>query len=459
MKNIHLLPLLCFIFFVSMAEAEQESLSISNGIGLVQDLSLKLAALGSFQAEYRGVAPDKSADITLLFNKERSYCLCKISVAEADQQEDVYTVLDFSKMNGKRGAFSMLLISGGEGNRFTVSFQDMFESLDNPIGVLFFMAKHFGLETQTDADQIDVEPGAPLVSLGLSEESLVFGMGIASKSKHLTASWLDEDAITNAVKIFKSPESIQFSYKENHIVVIEKKTGLLLKDIWPNPARPESRYIALKSHSALKRNVPYSLLIPLFDSIAIQELPPEHLYKQMYVSFLTDLGRKLSEIDGFEEKLGLHSADIAAAIRKFGRAMIRDDAKKRVNNDKTKEFTKEFLRPAYEQYRVKHAQKAGDVSFLNFLSNLMREAEANPSTLMSPSSRNFTETIKKECEKVLADLPEDAQQPLRKLFDDNMSALAEGWILEFLAATLDQVKTLELKEDKDTPNQEIHGTQ
>lgn len=455
MKNKYRFSLLCLILSVAIAGAEEKHSSAGSRTNLARDLSLKLADLDSFQAEYKAVAPDKSADITLLFNKEKKYCLCRLAMAVPDQ-EDVYTVLDFSQMNGKCGGFDMLIATGTKGRRFRLSFQDMFERLDNPVGVLCFMAKQFAAETKANTDKIDVEPGAPSLSLGLSAESLVLGMGITSKSKHITASWLDVETITNAVKILESSDSIQFSYADDHVVLIDKKTGLLVKDTWPDPSKPGPRNIALAKHSVLKRNAPYSSLIPGFHSIEFEQLTPEHLYKQMYVSFLTDLGHKLSEMDGFDETLERHSADIAAAVRKLGRAMIREDAKKMVNNDKAKEFAEEFLRPSYEQYTAKHAQKANGISFPDFLSNLMRAAEADPNALMSPGARKFTETIKKECETVLDELPEDAQTPLKKLYDENMSALVEGWILEFLSATLDQVKTLELEEDKNVPNKSMN---
>jgi hypothetical protein len=307
------------------------------------------------------------------------------------------------------------------------------------------------------SDKIDIRPGAPSLSLGLSEDSLKLSVGIACKGEHLTASWLDEEAIANAVKILESSEAIQFIYKDDHIVLIEKKTGLLLKDIWPNPARPGPRYIALKRHSRLKRNVPYSSLIPSFDSIKIEELPPQHLYKQMFFSILTELGHNLSDIDRFDQTVEHHSDEITAAVRKTGRVIIREDTKKRVDREKAKEFAEEFLFPTYERYKEKHPQKASDLSFPDFLSNLMQAAEANPSAVVLPGSRKLTEAIQKECENILDQLPEDAQQPLRKLYDQCISALVEGWYLEFLSATLDQAKTFTRKENKKVSNQAIDG--
>ena len=345
----------------------------------------------------------------------------------------------------------------------------MLERLDNPVGMFFFMAKQC-CEKKHDFDEIIVNAGTPSLSLGLSADNLTLSLGVCAKSNSLAASWINCDIITNATKVIESPSSIEFTYKDDHIVSIDKETGLLRKDCYPNPARPGRREIVLKTYSALEQDVPYTSLIPSLESIDMEDMLSKQLYEQMSISWLTELGRKISVDEKFDEKLQKHSAAITAAVRKAGRQIIREKAEaiaqKFASKEKATLMLKKILLPMYEKYKQDHLKKARNLSFNEFLDLITTYAETNTAAFLSDDSgdcsifvNQLVEIQKKKYESEIARLPEDAREGLRKINAISMPALAEGFAekvySKLFSALLDQAKTVyanNLTKDKNVPN-------
>jgi hypothetical protein len=432
---------------------ELEPATTGSADKLADELSRKLGDLGSFQAEYRAVSPDKPpADITILFNQRQKYCLYRVAFAGAatgaEQTNVIYSVLDFSRLKDGSCSFQVLANEKNEGKKFTLSFKELFKRVDNPLGAFYFIARQIGAEMKTD--RMIIESTGPVLWLELDSTNLDVSAGFSTKINPLGVSWLGRNMITNAINVVESPDSVQFTYKDNHVVLVDQKTGLLLKDSWPDPIRPGPREIVLQSHSPIQRSVPYASVIPGFDNVKFEERPPTQPYEQMSVSFLTVLGRKLSAVENFEETLQNHSADLTITFRKLGRQMIRKDPKAMFDKNTVK-FSNEYLLSAYKEYIHDHPKASQNVSFHQFLDILMAAIEADPSELWSlPEASAFIEKLKQEAEirHVISQLPEETQKPLIEIYNVCMPAFWEGCFLEICSEGIKQVKALKMPEIK-----------
>jgi hypothetical protein len=446
MGKMHFIILVCLSLSACWLRAEQELPTAEKGKRLANELSQKLNTLGSFQAEYQAVSHDKHAgDITVLFNNYQKYCLIKATTVVRNEPDICY-VLDFSKLNDKSGSVKMLIVSGKDGKQYEFSIKYLIDHLDNPIGVLSFMSRQFQLETKAKTDMTSLQAGGPNLSLGLDSTNIIMGAGFSYESTNLMVSWLDPNTITTAINIVETPESVQFSYPDNHVVLVERETGLLLKDFVPDPAKPGSRKIVLQSHSALQNPVPYASIIPEFDKIKFEELPSKLFSEQMCVSYLTELGRQLATMDHFDEMLQTNSAKIVNAARETARQMVREDAKARVDKKSAVEFRNKVLIPAYKSYLQNPPVDIKDLSFSNLLDMTIVLAETNSSILVPSEGLALIEKTKKDSRNIINKLPIDAQEPLIKLYDVITPALIEGTMSEDFIANIEEIKTLGIPE-------------
>jgi hypothetical protein len=453
MKKTHFIRIsICTLFVIGCLGAEQGA-TVRAPESIVKELSQKLEKLGSFQAEYQAIAPDKSADITLLYNKQQEYCLLMmtnivmITEKGTNPTHDAYIIIwDFSKANDHGGTFKTLQIADGDEKNIEISLRDMTERLDNPIGLFLFMFKHGGSEMTTDGKKIDIQAELGTeIFLGLGKERIK--LGISSMYDSFAVSWLDLASATNATKILELTNAIQFSYAENHVVVVDKKTGLLLDDSWPDPSRPGPRQIVLKRQAKLQTDAPYSSFVPSFVGIKAEKLSADALRNQLTIATLTDIGRKLSAIDNIDENLRLHSGAIVMAVRKAVRQKMRDEVTKWLDDQKVATTKEKTLMPLYKQYMERDPEAATGVSFHDFLDIMIAALEKNPRLIVSSSCHEHTEIIQALCKDTLAQLPEDAQKPLKKLYDVAMPALVDGMMVEYYAVLFEKIKKMDEKQD------------
>lgn len=402
----------------------------------------KLALLGSFQAEYKATAPDKSGEITIIFNKERRYCLSRVTMGSRDKV-DLYVVSDFTGINSEDHSFRILMLQGNAGKSFTISLGDLFRGMDNPLGVFSLMAAQLESGTEMHSLSPDFSRTVPSLTLGLSATDLRVALGASSCDSPLDVSWLNDDQLARVINVSESDHAVYLHYPDNRIVSVDKETGLLLKDSWPDPKRAGPREIVLQSHSRLDTNRDYASYIPSFKDIVIEELSPTHLYSEIYISFLTGLGRQLNQMENFDRILEEQSGKFTGWVRSAARKMIRDEVKKKVSTVETIKFMESFLRPSYERYTAEYPREAKNFTFVDFMDRLMITAETNPREIVPGGVDELIDAVQRECEAVVRELPRDARRPLKKIYDIAMPALVEGWILEFLSETITQAKALE----------------
>jgi len=430
------------------ASGELEPPAAGPGNLLAEELTRKLAGLGSLQAEYRAFSPDgRAADLTFQVNQAQKYCLCWLAPADAGDETDptniIGSVLDFSLLNDESRTIQMLAFKGNEGKKFTLSLQKLFERADNPFSAFYLIARQIGAERKVW--RTTTGPGGPELTLALDATNLAFYPEISSGRKTLSASWLDRNIITNVIKVVATPDSVQFTYPSNHVVLIDRKTGLLAVDSWPDPARPGLREIILQHYSPLPRNVPCASAIPGFADIHFEKLPDPQVYEHMSFSFLADLRRKLAAMENFEESLRNHSADLTAAFRELGRRNNRG----MTQDLEAARFRNETLIPDYKRYLQNHPDKAKTLTFNRYLDIVLAECEANPRDLLSiPEVRASMEKARLDCQGAIRQLPEDNQKPLMELYDVCMPAFYEGNCLGYISKRIKQVKALKTPQMK-----------
>ncbi|HEY9838804.1 MAG TPA: hypothetical protein V6D23_00010 [Candidatus Obscuribacterales bacterium] len=410
---------------------------------LGEKLAQKLDALGSFQADYRALSPDSAADITVIFNRQRGYALARVSVDGSDAPN--WIVLDFaqSRSEGKAqdDTFKMLMISAEGIQRFSVSFQQLFGRLDNPLGAFWFFSQQL---TEGHAGTLDLghKAGALSLTLGLSETNLSMALAISTGKGSLLSSWLAPDTLATALDVLQAPEAVKLTYPDNHLVSIDPATGLLLLDQWPDPGRPGPREIRLVKQAPLARDLPYQELVPGFDRLNSEELPGEALYSQFYPGFLNDLGHQLANRKDLEQLLKTDGPKLTAKLKQAARGLIHDQV--RVDPRDAQAYAREVLLPAYSQYQKQH--QAQSLTFQQFLPVFMRAAEADPDSVHPPGADERMESLVQQARSAIGGLPPASADPLVKLYDLSWPGLAQAWKLELLAACLEQAASMEIEE-------------
>lgn len=425
---------------ICWVEAEQELSPARDGQRLANELSQKLNALGSFQVTYDLIGSNKTVgEIELLFNNDQKYCLIKMGETS---EPEVSFVLDFSQLNEKSGNVEMLTIFEKEGKRCRFSLKQMVEHLDNPVGILCFVGRQIQPDSTNGADVDSIFISHPTLSLGLDTTNIVGGAGFSSGGTNLAASWLDPDTITNALNIVETSESIQFLYPDNHVVSVDRQTGLLLKDSMPNPVTHNLREIVFEKHTAVEAPMPYVFLVPGFSKVKFEELPPTAFYNQVAGSYLTQVGQQLATNSNFDEILRTNSAKITAAVREATREMVRADVEARVTQESAIKFGNKYLIPAYKKYLQNPPVDIKDLSFTNLLALATTMAETNASLLVPQEAWALIEKKKEDLQNIINTLPKDIQKPFLKIYDIVLPALAKGCLLECWTATIEQIKTL-----------------
>jgi tetratricopeptide (TPR) repeat protein len=432
--------LICLSLLICRVKAEQELSAAKDGARLANELSQKLNALGSFQATYNAVSRDRPVGkIRILFDDNQKYCL--LEMGETNEQ-DVFFILDYSQLNEKSGNVEMLTIYGTEGKRCQFSLKQMIEHLDNPVGILCFVGRQIQPDSTNGADVDSIFISHPTLSLGLDTTNIVGGAGFLSGGTNLAVSWFDPNTITNALNIVETSESIQFSYPDNHVVSVDRQTGLLLKDSMPNPVTHNLREIVLEKYTAVEVPMPYVFLVPGFSKVKFEELPPTAFYNQVAGSYLTQVGQQLATNSNFDEILRTNSAKITVAVREATREMVRADVEARVTQESAIKFRNKYLIPTYKDYLQNPPVDIKDLSFTNLLALATSMAETNASLLVPPEAWALIEKKKEDFPNIINTLPKDIQKPFFKIYNIVAPALAEGYVLEYWTATIGQIKTL-----------------
>ncbi|PKL76119.1 MAG: hypothetical protein CVV27_11925 [Candidatus Melainabacteria bacterium HGW-Melainabacteria-1] len=423
---------------------QEATLSLYNAAAaeqLSQQLRQKLTELGSFEAEYKALSPESAAEIQIVYNLQRRFSLAEVKVLGPDPLTQ-WIVIDFAPLQTKDGGsgLRMLMISPEGIQSFTVSLDELFGRLDNPMGFLRFLSDQLS-DGQTapegPAPDNSFEPGAPLLTLGIGEQNLSLSLGLSSRPGGLVASWLEPEQLATAREVTENKDKVTFVYPQNHQVIIDAKTGLLLLDQWPDPNRRGPREIKLVRHAALVRDLPYQELIPGFERLPSEELPATALYAQLAPGMLSDLAQQLRKGSALE---AVQAKASGAGLLAAARTSIRQLAIP-PKPAELQDYLTQILRPAYARFRQQYPSER--MSFRQFLDLYQRTAEADPDAVdQPPGSEQQMANLVQSLRAALSQVPADDAAPLAQLAEWGLPSLAAAWKLELLSLSLDQIKDM-----------------
>ena len=441
-KKLCVLFSLSFLFTAVWLSAGEIASNAIDREKLAGELSQKLNKLGSFKADYQVIgSSDTTINFTILFSDRQKYCLIKffsLQVAVPDN----YIISDFSRL--KAGEWELLTVKGMRGRKYKIPFSDIIQRLGNPIGFAFFMAREFCLEAKVDPAFTNLKTCVPSLSLELEKTNLFCLAGFNAGRKGLLASWLRPDILKSATNVFESSDSVQLSYADHRTVVIDRKTGLLLRDSWLDPATSVEWKIVMLTNSSISSREPYSSVIPNFDKIKMLDVPSREFYPfspLIEQHLLTGLGQNLSSVTNFDELLQTHSAEMAIAMGAAVRQSVRTNHVP-IDRDSAVRFRDKVLFPSYLQFTKEFPFEGRNLTFFTFLDRFLAAAEAHPDKLKSPEQEAAAEKRKTELLESIAELPDDAQKPLKKLFDICIPAMVDAGEVEGFAQMVKEVKAL-----------------
>lgn len=403
--------------------------------GLAEELSENLKKLGSFKAEYRAVSSGNVMDITVISGQGLKYTLVKRSVPK---NPDSYMVFDYSEKN----SCSMLLVEQDECRRFTLNFNDIFGRLDNPVGILSFMVTQFLDRTGTGEQAEVYAVKVPALSLGLTKDRLNISMGFETSGDGLLVSWLKPDETAKAVNTVVSGEYVQYVYNDNHVITVDRKTGLLFRDSWVKDPRVKSpREIKLLDYSAVNTDIAYSSLIPGFNSIKFTDVSPDQFYREITDKFIEDTDSAFSGLDmnQFDTLIVKHSSDITAAVREAAHNMALKDNRLAPDRKKTAALKGKLL-AAYRRDMEKDPSNSKNMSFNRYLDVLAADSGSGRSVLLSAETMAKISGLAEKTRYTLNRFPERSRIPMKKLYDILMPALTEGLISGVMERTAGQMK-------------------
>lgn len=388
-------------------------------------LTEKLDALPSFQADYHAVSPEQRMDIRLIYNKERHYILAWLQLPDA---QDKWLVLDYSEIRSEDSGIQLLILSQEDSRRFKVSFREMMSRLDNPLGSALMIATL--LPTQNKASEFKLEAGAALLAMGLNAQDLNLSLAITTQKGQLRSSWLDPDTLKTALSVDENAGVLNLTYPEKHRVEIDTLTGLLVSDIWPDPNREGPREIKRIRYEALQENQPFQKLVPKFESLPITNMPLDALQSMFYPLFLLELGRELSATDTLTQRLAQPELS-RKKIRAAARALIHQHAWYQISPEQAQSFVDSRIRPDFQQYLKAHPE-AKNMSFSAYLDLVRQTSEANPEGLIPPGTAELIQKMQQETQQALSLLPLETRQQLGPLLELGMPEIWSAWVLEAL---------------------------
>jgi hypothetical protein len=430
--------------FLLHGEVRAENANRSGGLEIANKLSDTLIALGSFEAEYLVVSPNKPpTHAAILINNELKYSM--ISLTSADKAlPSEYFVLDLAGMDEQSGFFEMLTIHGDKGLRYEVSFSRYTPA----VGACFIVWNQLSRTNRLELDSAPFANASPYVHFGLEETNLSAGLTGIPERKKLEVSWLNASSVTNASSIVESPDSVQLVYKEGHTVTVDRSTGLLLKEFWPGPHGSGQREITLKSHSPIRQSRSYASIIPNFERIDFgPQAPTNKVFQKFKYSALTELGRRLAEVDDLEAMLQRYSAEDAKKLRTFMQQLFHSKAESMVTKEAALRFREKMLIPFYNDYLVKHPDEAKDMTLLRCVEKLKKTIEADPNFMRAPAK--FVDSVQREFITDISMLPYDAQGPLKKVYAVAAPVVCQAMFMETMFVTLEKVKGIEQAAEKE----------
>lgn len=412
-------------------QAQQQSKRLSEALNQQQ----------SFQADYLAVSAKGKAKVRLLMNQQKRFALVSVTV-DADTQPAYWAVLDYANRPEQPGLIKMFAIVPEEGlQQAELNFRAAFASLDHPLGILRFLKNQtlsLNGKKPIKPDSEDWLPNTPIMELGLTDDHLLINLGVSSMQSERSASWLDLEKLKQALKIDVSPQSVSFTLPDQHLLVIDPRNGMLLKERWDRVAPQEEREISQQAFGALQDQRTYQEMIPNFANLPVHSMPMDQLYQQFAQQLLSELAEEV-QAQNLAKSVSF-TASQTDALRQAARLSIRAQVRHNLQPEAVAVYQEQVLQPAYQRYKQTHATQAADLSYADYLSRYLAAAEADPEHVQMPGLRQQTAQLADAKNQFLATLKPEQSLGLEHLWQLGWASIEQAWALELLSATIERLQ-------------------
>lgn len=432
------LGLLCLVALNMNPVFAQDSLVSKQAQQHSQQLSKAFNQQPSFQADYFAVSAKGQAKIRLIMNQEKRFALVSVTM-DAETEPAYWAVLDYAIRPQQIGLIKMFAIVPEAGLlQADLNFKAVFASLDHPVGIFRFLNQQAllvnGQKTKPDAE--DWLPKTPILELGLTDEHLLINLSVSSMDTERFASWLAPEKLKQALKIDATAQSVSFTLPAAHQLVIDSRTGMLLKESWNK--NDEAREIRQQAFGALQDQRSYQDLIPNFASLPVNPMPIEPLYQQFANQLLSEQASDF--LPQAPMKLATLKPAQQNALRQAARLAIRAQVRRGLQPEAVQVYQTEVLQPAYQRYLQTHSTQAADLSFLDYLSRYLASAEADPEHVQMPGLRQQAAQLAELKNQSLAKLKPEQSIEMERLWNWGWPSIEQAWALELLSASIESLQ-------------------
>jgi hypothetical protein len=436
MKISQIITIILFVSLLAIPSFAQEELASLHS--LADSFRGKLSNLGSFQAIYSLNGKEKTLYVTITVNRKLNYIVSSLEEQPTPSFKEMFIVLDSQP---EKQSFTSYAYSNNKAIKYNVFPEGLTNSLNNPFGVLAFLAEQTGSEvSRNNADEkLDKIVSAPSVTLRLTKDRFDLQLGCQFNSESFSASWTELSNLTNSTSTKNDSNEVVFSFQDGHSISVSDETGLLIKDDYPNPRSPGDRYLQLHSFHKFDDTIKYEQLIPKYSLLVFENQPATQFEQAFTLSFLQSLGEQLASDDNFETILGEKTQEIQETLLPLIRKQIHQSVTDDINPSFTEKMKNEVIMPYYQS----HLKKNPGTSFDDFLDVMMYEIKKDPKAIIPPEALEFTRELNIQSKKMLSQLSEESREPISKLMDISVPVVIDAFMLEFLEQTINGMRTSE----------------
>ncbi len=275
LKILILLTTLCLIASVMVRASEEKKKEASHD-QLIASLYDAFMKLGSFEAEYRLSKDDISHTLRLIRSDEKKYYLIQLPTkllknSDADNKYMIL-VLDYS-------VGESLLVDTEDNAGLRIQFSVIVSTVKKEMLKLFqilgigfkgLSAEKLFHSSLKSIAEFRIKEWKTLgdVEFKLTSDQIQVLLGATTDTSggRTKISWLLPGLFSSAEKVIPEESVVRLVFPENHEIHIQRKSGLLQKDIWFRKDK-NPRQLELVRVTPVKKEISYTERIPLFDRI------------------------------------------------------------------------------------------------------------------------------------------------------------------------------------------------
>ncbi len=412
---------------------------------LVGELREALEETGSFQARYR-IVSDSEVEIDLWRDVERGQTTLRFRGIESQDE-----VVIGETRRGENDVLEFRIAEGEEGQKIMLapgSFEEVLGALLRMISeLLAIVGEEAVAEPEIFALRI-----ADTLTLAVDEESVSVFLGfriVSDEAEGMQVSWIDEGLFSEAVELTRSEEEWVLVFANGRRLAIDPASGLVVSDIIPDPANPESelRWIRLEEFSSYGRERLPEKRFPDISQVRFEEVDARRLIanlteeftREVLNQFLVETAPMLKDLETLRHELAENQDEIAAHLRRRGREMALEKGVQVISDDELEAIVENAFIPMYKMYH--EVDEAEAISFNEFIDKMIGQQMGE--SIDFPEAEALEREIRRQSQQIFAAATPELRESLQLLLGMAVSHLVEGWSIGMLQGILERAKDSE----------------